>query len=358
MGYVKRALEIRHELVVGVISGDRRGVAVLETALDREVRQCLAWPTVQAALQSGSVPDSDGIFIDLASVGISEGISFIEKIRVEHPRIAFCLYGDAYFFEAMPGVSAEWKERFGHYYKLSKQLDAGSFAARVGTILDNFAYYAVQSNARRSIVSIQAKLAQGSKSGIPEADRQQLEAEVSVVEAALEESKPSKMPEALGVAGILADPEVRRLVDVTLAQSTASLMDSGRVHKGVLIFGCLVFISSMVAALVTGDWRAVAFGGLGMSGVVAALVTQPLRSVSVEARRVVQIQLAYLSFLAQVRLLSESHPGLDPLARSERLSKATDALMDSLSATFGTGSATTTAKPAPAKPPSRVEAGS
>jgi hypothetical protein len=164
--------------------------------------------------------------------------------------------------------------------------------------------------------------------------RREIEEIAQVAEMALEIQKAQQQALLRVVPGV-DTTHMERLVDSTLREATRALQVTARVNIGVLIFGILLVVASFALAIITARWDAVAFGGLGMAGIIATLVTNPLRSISSGARRVVQVQVAYFSFLGQLSMLSRSTDQVSPIERSKQLGDEMTRTLKALSDHFG-----------------------
>lgn len=129
--------------------------------------------------------------------------------------------------------------------------------------------------------------------------------------------------------------EIERLVHITLRDATLSLKLTANVNIGVLVLGVLLVFASFIVAAVTNRWEAVAFGGFGMAGIIASLVTSPLRSIGINARRLVQIQVAYLAFLNQLTMLNQDTKKNSTVERSKRLGDEMERILKTLEQYFG-----------------------
>ena len=131
--------------------------------------------------------------------------------------------------------------------------------------------------------------------------------------------------------------DVQELIKETLKSSSMALEKTAFTNKLVLYFGLSLVAISFVASAVTDNLSIMAFGGFGIAGVVASLITNPLKSIGVGARRIVQIQMAYFSFLNQLSLLNtmEAEEGSSILEKSKQLDLITKSLQESLEKHFG-----------------------
>jgi len=114
------------------------------------------------------------------------------------------------------------------------------------------------------------------------------------------------------VPGIPTD-RIEHLIDATITQSQRSLDLTSKVNIGVLMVGAGIVIASLGYSIVTGSWTGVGFGAIGMAGVITSLVQNPLRSIGASARRLVQVQIAYLAFMSQLSRLNNQPDALSNL---------------------------------------------
>jgi|GEM_PF-1373963 hypothetical protein len=77
-----------------------------------------------------------GICIDFERCGADESVAFIAEVRTTHPLIAFCLVGTKKYLTSFPGLHANWKERFRHYFQLWTDQKEGDFAQNAGALRD------------------------------------------------------------------------------------------------------------------------------------------------------------------------------------------------------------------------------
>jgi hypothetical protein len=258
------------------------------------------------------------LFIDIFSLGVSFAIEFISSMRAEYPIVPICLFSSYENLKSLPGVPFAWKNRFGHYYKLIKSHDESVFTASVERVI-----YQVSAQIQNHIaVERINELKQ-----IPLADfvsednRRNFEEAVSVIEQTLERKVEETQIQKLILPGVPID-QVEKLVQDTLSDARQSLRRTVVINIGILIFGVLLVFASFIIAVWTERWEAVAFGGFGIAGVVASLISNPLKSIGSNASKLVQIQTAYFHFLAQMEMLQNISSDIDPLQRSKRLEDA------------------------------------
>jgi len=132
--------------------------------------------------------------------------------------------------------------------------------------------------------------------------------------------------------------DIQDLVIDTLKKASKSLETAANVNKAVLMFGTALVLVSFVFASITSTWEVVTFGGLGIAAIIASLITNPLKAIGMGARRLIQVHVAYMGFLNQLRLLRSSPRINDEaalLGRSKRLSEAVEGSLEALQKYFG-----------------------
>jgi hypothetical protein len=263
------------------------------------------------------------MFIDIFSIGVPESIRFIEHMRRSYPIVPICLYSELANLVSMPDISEDWLERFEHYFKLPADQMPEELRQNAEEVLLEMVYY-LQHGVALDRVGDLARFVQGQPGDIVISDEQKNElAEiVKAVEQALKNQGESRRSSVTSVIPGISTSQIEQMVNDTLKEARQSLQVTTRVNIGVLLAGSLLVLVSFVLASVTKQWEAVAFGGFGMAGIIASLITNPLRSISASANRIVQIQVAYFQFLSQLRLLSQDCETITILEKSQRLEDA------------------------------------
>lgn len=259
--------------------------AIIETKPDIEAVKVFSQP--KEANDAFRYDAFNSLFIDIFTVGVEAGLDFIEHVRTEYPLVSICLYSHSSSLLLMPGVSDYWRNRFGHYFKLAKDKAIPTLDREVEDTLEGIAYD-VQAEIARGKVTNLRKIAESAE---PEQKRE-IEETANAFEKVLE-SKADTQAKLYPVPG-MDTGQMGQLVNSTLAEAEKSLQVTTNVNIGVLIAGSLLVIVSFVVASITNRWEAVAFGGFGMAGIIASLITNPLKSIGLSARRLVQVQVAYL----------------------------------------------------------------
>jgi CheY-like chemotaxis protein len=291
--------------------------AVVESKPDIEAVETSATP--QAADRLFREQGFNSLFIDVFSVGTVEGVKFIEHTREKYPTIPICLYSVASNLVTTPGVDNNWHRRFSHYYKVLKDQTVPALDSAVEDILPKLSNWFLTRTAQTRVSDITTLINTPGTNAINQQQRNEIIEIVAEVEKALKvRAENYRYNEATIVPGV-DTAQIEQLVNTTLKEATQSLRITTNVNIGVLIAGsALVFISFLVASI-TGRWEAVAFGGFGTAGIVASLIVNPLKSIGASARRLVQIQVAYLAFVSQLALLNRDSDRISEIDRSQRL---------------------------------------
>ncbi len=140
-----------------------------------------------------------------------------------------------------------------------------------------------------------------------------------ITEQALTASETARLQSQTPVVPGVATEHIEDMVETTLANANHAIQLASRVNVASLVVGTLLIVGGFAVATVTGQWEAVAFGGFGIAGIIASLVTNPRRSISASAGRLVQIQATYLGFISQLGLLNQPTSDATAIERSQRL---------------------------------------
>jgi hypothetical protein len=81
------------------------------------------------------------VFIDLFTVGVVPGLSFLELFRSRYWHIPVTLYSLEDHLKRLPGIPSAWQDRFGHYFKVPKEAPAKQFKEQVNIALKASSMY-------------------------------------------------------------------------------------------------------------------------------------------------------------------------------------------------------------------------
>ena len=281
---------------------------------------------------------ANALVVDIFSLGVASGIELIETTRQDYPTFPVCLLGTRDSLRELPNVPRHWRSRFSHYYKLAKdqplnflQKDSEVMAYKL------FTYWLARS-AKFRLSDLRNMLLQAETR--PTFHLADIKREITDAIEFAQKAIEAQSAQSERVAGIVPGFEARDvhvLVNETLDRASHALDTSTRINTGILVFGAFLVASAFIIACVTQRWEAIAFGGFGLAGVVTSLITNPLKSIGITSRRIVQIQVAYLGFLNQIAIINEcaNHTPNAAMTKSQRLQEASQNIQQTLDKHFG-----------------------
>jgi hypothetical protein len=328
-------------LKIAIADADRTFASVLRAILQNvsDVSRVEIYDAPAKVIEGMERGEVNALFIDIFALGTAPGIELVSRIRELFSHIPICLLGSREQLATLPNVPAPWQKRFGHYYRLAKDQTADKLREEAEMIANRLGLYIISRTAKAKLNDVRDLLLHHPNELAHfggDAERRIVEA-IQIANTALEAKQAAPPPLQEIVPGF-ADTDVQSLVKNTVDRASSALDRTAFVNTGILLFGAILLLLSFVVASITQRWEAVAFGGFGIAGVIASLITNPLKSIGLGAQRLVQLQVAYLGFLNQIRLLNRNSPQIDEkmlLDRSKQLSDATTTVLKSLKEHFG-----------------------
>ncbi len=321
-------------LSVLIVDGDASTAGVLEALLRRRVQWAKVCSTVDDCRAALEDDRANAVFIDLFSAGGSpwDVIQFIQETRTKRPSVAFCLYSTAKNLAEMQGVDEYWRDRLTHYFRLYKDVAATALDTTLDGVLLEVAAYVLVARAKVGLGELKSALVQGGDGrGVAGVSRERAQRVVEEVEKALEFKAQTSRPIVPGVQTSTLD----ELVTETLQKASRSLQVTTGVNVTVLGLGAALVVGAFIYSCATREWQALAFGGLGMSGVIASLLKSPLHSIGSATRRILQVQVVYFSFLKQLSVIDQAGDSVPPLEKSkhitDQMERTLKAIEDNLS---------------------------
>lgn len=321
---------------IAVLDSDREFVNALSQALHScnyisDLQQFSAPEDVLVSIEQGEV---QAVAIDPFSTGVKNSIRFIERVRGAHPAIPLCLLGTADQLLTMPDVSTKWAARFGHYIRLVKDQPSSALGPATHDVARRLQFYWAAATAKDEAAALRSRLGRVANGEGPAPFDSSFSADVSntvgKLETALDLGK--SLAQQSAVVPDLETDAVKIIIQDTIRRASTSIERTTYVNIGVLISGIVIVLLGFAMSLFNPDWRPVAFAGMGIAGVITALVQNPLRTIGLESRRLVLSQAAYIGFLNQVRLLA-SADGNDvegALKKCTQLNEAVQIIQSSL----------------------------
>jgi hypothetical protein len=291
------------------------------------VAQVSTFETADQAAGALARNDIQGILIDVFRINGS--FDLVRSVRARQDDVAICLIGSSSELLEMPNVPIDLVDRFSsHYNKLPIDLPPDDFLRAASAAASQMHAWWLRAAARRQIARLQSNLENAQSSEVARVLK------FATVALSADEqpvvSWNSPMPE------VHAD-ELERLVTDTLNDAQKSLNRTAWTNIGVVASGVVLLFAAFLASLGTKGWTPIVFGAMGTGGIVAALVSSPLKRIGLEARRLIQVQAAYMGFLNQMLYLNNS-PSKDletALRKCDQVDKSVRSLQETLSAHFG-----------------------
>lgn len=318
-------------LDIAIVDTDRGTAAALGSAFSSldHVQSVRVFADLEAPLQHLSSGECNALLINIFSVGAKLGISFIEATRERVPHVPICLLGTTQQLTEMPDVSPRWQQRFAHYYKLPIDQPLVVVASTAGRIARLLSLYLLSGAARLRLREIRSLVGHADSQGRLGQRQERIDEALELVQEALDAKQHTA--DTLIVPGF-DDQSLRTLVEGTLENASASLERSALVNKRVLLFGGGLVAAAFVVATVTGSWEAVTFGGMGLAGIITALIANPLKEIARTARRLIQIQVAYIGFLHVLGTAGSRGTGSAPESAEKRIESINEVIRTVLDA--------------------------
>lgn len=329
-------------LTLNIVLLDRTSIAsVIKSVFEQipsvsHVYLCIEPQEVINALENDY---ANTLLIDIFSIGVTSGISTIETVREKFPHVPICLIGNKQTLNDLPDVPDNWRKRFDHYFKLPKDETPDQLIRRSEGIAKLLEVYLQHNKAYVGIKDLRNMIVhrQGVFKQLPAETVKEIGIILEEGERALEDKQKIDGLPQLVLQGFGGE-DIKILVKDTLEKSSKALDGTARVNKWILVCGAVLVIASFVVASITQRWEAVTFGGFGIAGIIASLITNPLKSIGIGAKRLVILQVAYLNFLKQLSLLDSSTPDqnqISVLEKSKQLNEAMEKVLERLDKHFG-----------------------
>jgi len=281
---------------------------------------------------------ANALIIDIYTVSpsVSDGLRLIDEVRERYPAVPICLFSFRDNLVGLPDIPDKWRTRFRHYYKLTKDNPPDILRQDAARLAEKLSLYVLYSATRDRLQLVRQKISL-EPGGLPvrlapDTIREVTET-LETAERALEaKTEPVDVSE-LALPGLPLS-ELPRLVQNTLRAAEGSLRTTTRVNIAALVLGFVVVLASVFLAK---RWEVGAAGAAaGLGSIIAALITSPLRSISSVTPRLVQVQVAYLTFMSELRIIEAGWHAKDlPIERViECLAKAMSDSINSLQYCF------------------------
>lgn len=323
------------QLSIIILDTDEANASVLKALIETkpDIEKVKIVSDIKSAERALRDEDFNSLIIDIFPFGVDISLNFVQRVRDEYPVVPICLFSLLDSLRKMPGVNEYWKKRLSHYFKLAKNLPVDTLATTIDEVLIALAGYLQAEIALRKISNFRTRITKESTTGLTPEEKREFEETAVAAEKAIESRQVTE--KFLNIVPGVNTSQMEQLVSNTLKEAVDSLRLTTKINIGILLVGSLLVLASFVIASITNRWEAVAFGGFGIAGIIASLITNPLKSISASASRLVQVQVAYLQFLSQLGMLNQDSDVISNLERSKRLSDAMEQTLKVLGEQFG-----------------------
>ena len=320
-------------LRVLVVDADRTAAEALRALLERhrEVESVWVEESVELALvvlRQRTSGATNTLFVDPFSASDPGAVvKAIFDIRKEFPEVVIALFSQSEKLRSLEGIDEIAQQRLRHYYRLAKDAPIQNWYLQLSEVLLQCSNYLAILDRKSQLVGLRETIAGLGERDLRREAVEELGRAISALEKKTEvrvqaetDSRPLSFPPFVFVeAG-----RFEKLVLETLQGAARSLSRSSTVHGAVLALGAVILLVSWIYALMTDSWTAVTTGGFGLGGIVAALLTNPMKTIAAEARRLVQIQIAYVGYLSQLQIGAEQTLPTTAGETIERLGKESE----------------------------------
>jgi hypothetical protein len=277
-------------------------------------KSVLVAKSIEEVVEALKNDQCNALIINLAFFGADASIALIDRARKDYSTFPICVIDN--FATVLSHNHADWKERLGHYYSLPS--DSGDDLTEcVQLTIRLFQFYLHSQDADSRLRDLRAYLTSHDLQLSLKEKNQIIKFFLNVAEELMKsEQRLAQLKRAI-IPGFESS-SVSELINNTLERAKQSLDGAFRINLGILIFGCLVVAVSFVTAVWKNSWEAVSFGGFGIAGIVASLITSPLKTISAAAERLIHLQAVYIGFMNVISMVNETVPESEAVRNDRR----------------------------------------
>jgi hypothetical protein len=327
--------DLDKKIKVGILDPKKNNTSVLKSLFENqiEIEKVFTYDNANSLVSDFENEKLDALILNLYSFGISESLDLISFIRKEYNSAPICLIGNRNELSFFKGVPDNWKKRFEHYYKLVIDETIEILTDEVSQMSKMLLSYWIARTAKIRLRYLRDVFSTPDKS-----DNQYNKAEIQDIFDLAEKAIDRKMNDRNNLAIIpgIDEKDLQKLVNDTLDKSSKSISNYANLNKLIIYFGLGLLTVSFIVVLITKDYELLGFGGFGLAGIIASLITNPIKSIGKGARQIVQIQTSYFGFLNQIKFLNSIDPKdfKESIDKSKRLQEVTVSIHESLEKYF------------------------
>ena len=365
-------------LTIGLVEPNCSNAELIKTLFksqEKYVENVEIIPNREVLFQMIKDGDINTLVINIFGDDILKKIGIIQDVQ-QDKTIPICLLGTSEQIKHFEGAPSEWKNKFKSYCKIAidispqdlnkeiEEMAKGLFRCREGKILKVKLDNVIASDKKpeekvKELLELPGKAVEFGKGeqilnneellkAIEKSGNSEKEKEKAIVEAVgkakekikSEQKKDERKNEESSkglVEEVMSKKDLEDLVKRTLNDSAESIKLYKKVNVIIVAIGLALVIVSMIYFLIYPNNPAIlGFGGLGLAGVIASLITAPVASIGKTARQMVQIQICYFGYLKQIKILDDVKEDAvtGAIEISKRLESVTNSLPKSLCENF------------------------
>ena len=324
------------KLRIGLMEPDKNNAELIKTFFDSQKQIVDHIEIIQSKEDLFKKIDNDTIntlIINIFNHGVLSGIDLIKEVLPQKEKtIPICLLGTEAQLTYLDGVPDEWKKKFSDYCKIIIDASPQDLHETIGQMSKSLFRCRKEKILKKQVKDIHANDNKTDKEKLAEISK--------VVKQSFEivstQGKEGNEPKKSTTLASVSDDELPTIINTTLKKTSGSIELYKWVNFAIIAVGLLLVIVAFGAFLKTGKVEVLGFGGLGLAGIIASLITNPVASIGKTARQMIHIQISYFGFLEQTSMLNRitSIRQEDVIAKSERLEQVTNSLQKSLSDCF------------------------
>jgi len=321
------------KLRIGLIEPDDNVANIVKSLFEKHSVEIERIKNRKELLQKIENDTINTLAINIFNYGVSPSIEIIEDIPKKEKSIPICIFGTGEQLVNFESVPKEWKKKFKTYCKVV--IDESS-----QILSDNIKQMSRSLFTCRKTMIRKKELSEKDTSKMTEEQKKQyqIDKEELYKEIKIGKEKNENLENNFVISGVSmqALPVVIRK---TLERTTASLALYKWINFAIIVVGLILVLGSAIYAVIEGsNTGSIAFGGMGLAGIITSLITNPTSSIGKTSRQMIQLQISYFGFFKLIDILKNTKANnIDEMVtKSKRLEEVTCSLQESLCKHFDT----------------------
>ena len=327
--------DIEKKINIGILDPNKTNASVLKSLFENqyEIDNVFTYDNTTLLVADFENEKLNGLLINIYSFGIPESLNLISLIRKEYNSAPICLVGHRDELSFFKGVPENWKKRFEHYYKLAIDETIEILTNEVSQMSKLLFSYWIARTAKIKLRYLRDVFST-SDNYKNSYNINELRGIVDFAEKAIDRRMGNH--EKGNIIPGIEEKDLQNLVKDTLEKSSKSINNYANLNKLIIYFGLGIITISFITVMITKDYELIGFGGFGLAGIIASLITNPIKSIGRGAKQIVQIQASYFGFLNQIKLINnlETDKFNESIEKSKRLEEVTLSIHESLEKYF------------------------